>query len=278
MSATLKLNDRGALVSALQTALNQKAKAGLAVDGHFGQKTEDAVKAYQRSQGLVVDGVAGPKTLSKLEVSESANRRSELTTADYIAAAKELQCPPSMVHALSLKETKGKPFLPDGRPVILFERHQFYKRMKDRALAERLAKTERDICFPNRKDNQKYQDPLDRYQGGTKEWEFLERARKYDEKAALESASYGQFQVMGFNAVPIGYPSVQEFVRLMEVDVYQHLEAMVRFVKATPVALRGMRNKNFQDVALGYNGAGYAANRYDVLLKELEASVAHLYK
>ena len=284
MSAILRNGDSSPNVAAVQMALNAKANAGLKTDGVFGNGTEAAVRRFQTAQKLTSDGIVGPTTLRALGVVLPAppvlnpgNKLRVLGVPDFKAGAAELICPPSMVHALSLKETKGKPFLADGRPVILFERHQFYKRMKDRALAEKLAKTERDICHPTMKKGRN-PDPLDCYIGGAKEWEFLERARKYDEKAALESASYGQFQVMGFNAVPIGYKSVQEFVELMHKDVFEHLEAMVRFIKATPLALKGMRNKNFQQVAEGYNGKGYAANRYDVILKDYEADVAPLYK
>lgn len=283
MSTLLREGDRGPNVAELQRALNKAINAGLKDDGIFGGGTATAVMKFQTANRLTSDGVAGPLTLSKLGLdfaqpapAPRGDKTRKLGVADYKAAGLELRCPPSMVHALALKETKGQPFLADGRPVILFERHQFYKRMKDRALAERLAKTERDICSSSLKSSKNI-DPMDRYQGGAKEWEFLERAKRYDEKAALESASYGQFQVMGFNAVAIGYKTVQEFVQLMHEDVYQHLEAMVRFIKATPVALRGMRNKNFQEVALGYNGAGYRANRYDTVLAEYEKSVAPLY-
>lgn len=35
-------------------------------DGDFGQETEDAVKAFQKDNGLTVDGIVGPNTASKL--------------------------------------------------------------------------------------------------------------------------------------------------------------------------------------------------------------------
>ncbi len=62
---TLHKGDRGAGVKALQNLL---AKAGytVAVDGIFGAKTLEAVKAYQAYHGLTVDGVVGPKTWSAL--------------------------------------------------------------------------------------------------------------------------------------------------------------------------------------------------------------------
>jgi peptidoglycan hydrolase-like protein with peptidoglycan-binding domain len=49
----------------LQTALNRHG-AKLVVDGVFGRLTEAAVKAFQKSRGLVVDGIVGPLTWSKL--------------------------------------------------------------------------------------------------------------------------------------------------------------------------------------------------------------------
>lgn len=39
-------------------------------DGDFGRKTEDAVKKFQKSQGLIADGVIGPLTWDALEKAE----------------------------------------------------------------------------------------------------------------------------------------------------------------------------------------------------------------
>lgn len=58
----LKLGSRGNEVKVLQEKLNLKA------DGIFGPLTEEAVKDFQRSNGLEVDGIAGANTLSKLNL------------------------------------------------------------------------------------------------------------------------------------------------------------------------------------------------------------------
>ena len=63
----LKLGSRGNEVKVLQEKLNLKA------DGIFGPLTEEAVKDFQRSNGLEVDGIAGADTLSKLNL--SVNKR-----------------------------------------------------------------------------------------------------------------------------------------------------------------------------------------------------------
>lgn len=57
---TLREGSRGWAVKDLQTRLNIK------VDGDFGPKTEAAVRAYQKSHKLTVDGVVGPQTWSHL--------------------------------------------------------------------------------------------------------------------------------------------------------------------------------------------------------------------
>ena len=63
---TLKKGSRGAAVKTLQTALKDLGFYNGKIDGIFGKGTRNAVKAYQRKNGLKADGVAGPKTLGKL--------------------------------------------------------------------------------------------------------------------------------------------------------------------------------------------------------------------
>lgn len=63
---TLREGATGEAVRYLQTLLN-KAGQKVAVDGHFGQSTEDAVEAFQESRGLYGDGVVGPLTWKALQ-------------------------------------------------------------------------------------------------------------------------------------------------------------------------------------------------------------------
>lgn len=68
---TIKKGSRGDDVKKLQQALNKACNCGLNEDGVFGAKTETALKDYQRKYGLTPDGIAGPKTWSKLGYSTS---------------------------------------------------------------------------------------------------------------------------------------------------------------------------------------------------------------
>jgi peptidoglycan hydrolase-like protein with peptidoglycan-binding domain len=59
----------GMAVRLLQEALNvAAASAKIIADGMYGPATKKAVMDYQRSKGLVVDGIAGPETLKKLKL------------------------------------------------------------------------------------------------------------------------------------------------------------------------------------------------------------------
>ncbi|WP_058234608.1 C40 family peptidase [Devriesea agamarum] len=61
----LRHGARGEAVSALQQQLVDRG-ARIAVDGVFGRDTLNAVRDFQRSQGLQVDGIVGPLTWSAL--------------------------------------------------------------------------------------------------------------------------------------------------------------------------------------------------------------------
>lgn len=63
---TIKKGSKGAYVKKAQTQLNKKDGYKLKVDGIFGSATLSAVKKFQKKNKLVVDGIVGKKTWSKL--------------------------------------------------------------------------------------------------------------------------------------------------------------------------------------------------------------------
>src|SRR3954467_4402910 len=65
MPATIKLGDTGEDVKRIQRVFARIKVLGPGdVDGVFGSKTEQVVRDFQQSNGLVVDGVVGPITWS----------------------------------------------------------------------------------------------------------------------------------------------------------------------------------------------------------------------
>src|SRR5260370_15583679 len=57
---------RGGGVRSLPRALARTPTRGLTVNGTFDSQTETAVKQFQESAGLVVDGIVGPLTWNAL--------------------------------------------------------------------------------------------------------------------------------------------------------------------------------------------------------------------
>ena len=65
--ATLRLKDRGDRVKIMQQALIRLNYLSGNADGIFGNRTLDAVVAFQKANSLTADGLAGKKTLKALE-------------------------------------------------------------------------------------------------------------------------------------------------------------------------------------------------------------------
>lgn len=64
--AVSRIGSTGQEVSNIQSRLKQWGYYNGSVDGIYGQKTADAVKSFQRSNGLTADGIAGSATLEKI--------------------------------------------------------------------------------------------------------------------------------------------------------------------------------------------------------------------
>lgn len=62
---TIKLGSKGGACKAWQTFLNDKANAGLVIDGWCGKLTIAAAKVWQASKGLTADGLLGPMSRAK---------------------------------------------------------------------------------------------------------------------------------------------------------------------------------------------------------------------
>ena len=136
---------------------------------------------------------------------------------DIAKTAEKLGLEPCALQAVCQVEANGDGFLADGRPKILFEGHVFWKELRKRRYnpAGLLSRADvraahgdiSDILYP--KWNKKH------YKGGAAEYKRLDRARAINSPAALCSASWGAFQIMGFNYDLCGYESVEAMVEDM---------------------------------------------------------------
>lgn len=65
-SISLKSKENTDLITEIQTVLKDKGFYKGAIDGIFGSMTENAIKNFQKNEGLAVDGIVGNKTLEVL--------------------------------------------------------------------------------------------------------------------------------------------------------------------------------------------------------------------
>jgi len=83
----LKRGSSGSEVVELQKRLKEKGFDPGDIDGNFGDRTEAAVIAFQKSKNLLPDGIAGPETRLALGMTQGLGRAAarELFTIDVVA-------------------------------------------------------------------------------------------------------------------------------------------------------------------------------------------------
>ena len=72
-AATYRQGSSGQTVKTIQTKLKNWGYYNGSVDGIYGSQTAEAVKYFQRSNGLTADGVVGPATLAKLGMASTSS-------------------------------------------------------------------------------------------------------------------------------------------------------------------------------------------------------------
>lgn len=72
VTRTLRRGSKGDDVRIVQRALTDAGFSLGSIDGDFGPKTDQAVRAFQKARGLAVDGVVGPATTAALGIRGTA--------------------------------------------------------------------------------------------------------------------------------------------------------------------------------------------------------------
>lgn len=182
----------------------------------------------------------------------------KITTEQIEQRAKKLGIETAALRAVMEVECRGSGFNADGTPVILFERHVFRQRLivngkstiADQAMCERP-----DLCSRS----------TGAYGISSAQHNRLNVAAQYHRDSALESASWGIGQVMGYHWKALGYPSLQSFINAMYKDEASQLDAMCRYIQSNNL-ISALKRKDWKAFAKGYNGPSYAKNQYDVKL------------
>ena len=82
VDALSKYGSRGDEVIQIQTKLKRWGYYNGNIDGIYGSQTLEAVKYFQRKNGLTVDGIAGPATLKAMGIYNSSSSSSNSTTSN----------------------------------------------------------------------------------------------------------------------------------------------------------------------------------------------------
>ena len=177
--------------------------------------------------------------------------RTQLSDDAWASLAKSLDVEEAALQAVAAVEAAGAGFLrgEPPRPKILFEAHAFH-----RLTGGRFAKQAPNLSHPTWDRS--------RYAGSPAgEWKRLEAACNLDRPAALQSASWGMFQIMGFNYAYCGCPDVEAFVAKQHAGADEQLACFARFI-ARPPYLPALRAKQWRKFAEAYNGPAQAKNSY----------------
>jgi len=159
--------------------------------------------------------------------------------------------------------TQGFGFRADKRPQILFERHVFSRLTKGRF----------------NKSNPELSGPQGGYGSLASQYVKLEAAIGISEGAgltaesALQSASWGIGQVMGFNHQAAGYASAKAMVEAMIEGEDAQLFGMTAFMVTNRLD-EALRARDWTKFAKMYNGPAFATNHYDVKLQAQYARFA----
>ncbi|OTG79748.1 peptidoglycan-binding protein [Acinetobacter sp. ANC 5054] len=182
----------------------------------------------------------------------------KLTAEQVLEQAKALGVESAVLRAVIEVECKGSGFNADNTPVILFERHVMRQRLianGQSKIADQMMVKRPDLCSKSTGGYGLYSAQHGR----------LNAAAQYHRASALESASWGIGQVMGYHWKALGYASLQEFINAMYKDEASQLDAMCRYIQVNGL-VNALKNQDWKAFSRGYNGAAYAKNSYDVKL------------
>ncbi len=269
------------LVQQLLNKRSVQTGSVLAESGRFDQATEMAIRTFQRvvMRSALPDGVVAPdsstfleltlNTLNRVSIERTGrlqliygDRTPEPSPEEYAAAGSELHCEVAVIKAVQRVEApRGAWDDVRQRPTILFERHLFSK-------------------YTGGRFDAKYPSISNYIPGGygvyAAQYSRLEVAYALDANAALRSASWGLYQILGNNFADAGFGTVNLFVNAMCMSVSQHLNAYVSFIKSSHALWHAVQTKNWTGIALHYNGTRYRHFHYDQsLADEYEEVKAH---
>lgn len=122
--------------------------------------------------------------------------------------------------------------------------------------------------FKNLIEQRKVERETHAYFDGIGSYRRLIKAYKLDPTAALESCSWGSFQIMGEFWKEMGFSSALDFSKMMSRSPKDQIKAFVLYIKhVNPKIKNYLRSQDWEAAAKAYNGPGYKVNKYHIKLQ-----------
>lgn len=194
------------------------------------------------------------------------SRLSASVIAAATAEAQRLDVEAAALCALVVTESGGKVFAPVGgrnEPLIRFEGHYFFRRLKGKAREEA---RRAGLAHP---EAGKVKNPASQ----ATRYAMLTRAMEFGAAEAIESTSWGVGQVMGAHWQWLKYSSAADMMNRARSGLAGQIEIMGRFIERGGL-VGALQRRDWPAVARAYNGPGYRKNAYDTKLAKAYATFA----
>lgn len=183
-----------------------------------------------------------------------AQDRAPLTRADFEASSARLGCEwEALAAAAEVESSPAGAFGPDGRLMICFEKHLFSRKTSGRF----------DASNPDVSSRAPTAHPPTQ----AERWEQLAAAFALDAEAALQSTSFGRFQILGQYFAHLGLANAHDYVASLARSERSQLEAFEAFVRTMGLADE-LQRRDWVGFASRYNGPGYAGPQLDRKMAE----------
>jgi len=222
------------------------------VDNYLSKARCTAASEVIKQQAIMLPGITGATSLTEYDYQqayETLNRKIDI----------------NIIKAFSIVESGGRTgFNEMNLPKIAFEGHWFRK----------LTKMKYDYTHPSLSYRYKKKAQAEWQKNNSDQrssWNALKAAYALDANAAIQAASWGMFQTMGFNYTMCGYKSIEHFLCDMKASAGKHLEAFLIFCQKNVALNHAMVNKDFYGMAYHYNGSDFG--NYDQQMKRMYESL-----
>lgn len=183
-----------------------------------------------------------------------AQSRAPLTRADFETSAARLGCEwEALAAAVEVESSPVGAFGPDGRLLICYEKHLFSRKTGGRF----------DASHPDVSGRSPTAYPA----AQSERWEQLAAAFALDAEAALQSTSFGRFQILGQYFAQLGLANAHDYVAKLARSERDQLEAFEAFVRTMGLADE-LQRKDWVGFASRYNGPSYAGPQLDAKMAE----------